>query len=46
MNFDNEIENFLRIVSLKAAMADITPKVTEWIEKEDFKGIIGLSIRV
>lgn len=47
MNFDDEIEDFLRKVSLKnATMADITQKVMEWIEKEGFKNKIGLIIKV
>lgn len=46
MSFDDEIEDFLRKVSSKnATLADITPKVMEWIEKEKFKGKIGLSIK-
>lgn len=46
MNFDDEIEDFLRKVSLKnATLLDITPKVMEWIEKEGFMEKIGLSIK-
>lgn len=46
MNFDDEIEDFLRKVSMKnATLLDITPKVMEWIEKEGFMEKIGLSIK-
>ena len=46
MNFDDEIETFLRKVSNRmATLDDITPKVMEWIEKEEFKTKIGLSIK-
>ena len=47
MSLDDEIAAFLRKVSMKiATMADITPKVMEWIEREDLRDKIGLSIKM
>lgn len=46
ISFDDEVEAFLRKVSTKTAtLEDLSPKVMDWIEKENFKSRIGLVIK-
>ena len=46
IDFDKEIINFLKIVSLKTAtLSDITDSILKWIEKENLADKIILSIK-
>lgn len=46
ISFDDEVEAFLRKVSTKTAtLEDLSPKVMDWIDKENFKSRIGLVIK-
>ena len=47
MDFDPDVKEFLEkvVVTKTATFADLTPKIIEWIKKEDFAGKITLAIR-
>lgn len=47
MSFDPDVKEFLEkvVVTKTATFADLTPKIIEWIKKEDFAGKITLAIR-
>ena len=47
MDFDPDVKAFLEkvVVTKTATFADLTPKIIDWINKEDFAGKITLAIR-
>lgn len=45
--FDQDIESFLKKVSdKKATLSDLTPSILSWLEAENLKEKISLSIRI